>query len=86
MKRPVLESLFNKVAGLACNVIKKRLQHRSFPVKFAKILRSTILKNIFQRLLLCKQIFDKVILTGYYNLDETDPILYEFFCKNDLKN
>ena len=31
---PVLESLFNKVEGLQdCNVIKKRLQHRCFPVK-----------------------------------------------------
>ena len=31
----MLESLFNKVVGL-----KKRLQHRSFPIKFAKILRT----------------------------------------------
>ena len=32
--------LFNKVAGLkACNFIKKRLQRRSFPIKFAKFLR-----------------------------------------------
>ena len=31
----MLESLFNKVAGLqACNFIKKRLQNRCFPVKF----------------------------------------------------
>ena len=35
-KTPVLESLFTKVAGLqGCNFIKKRLQHRRFPVKFA---------------------------------------------------
>ena len=34
-KTPVLESLFDKVAGL--NFIKKRLQRRCFPVKFAKI-------------------------------------------------
>ena len=33
-KKPMLESLFNKVAGLrTCNFIKKRLQHRCFPVK-----------------------------------------------------
>ena len=37
---PVLESLFNKVAG------QKRLQHRCFPVKLAKFLRTPILKNI----------------------------------------
>ena len=36
-KIPVLESLYNKVAGLkACSAIKKRLQHRCFPVNIAK--------------------------------------------------
>ena len=40
-KTPVLESLFKKVTGLrACNFIEKRLQHRCFPVKFAKFLRA----------------------------------------------
>ena len=35
------ESLFfNKVAGLACNFIKKRLWHRCFPVNFVKFLRT----------------------------------------------
>ena len=35
----MLESPFNKVPGLlACNSIKKRLQHRYFPVKFKKFL------------------------------------------------
>ena len=51
----VLESIFNKVAGLqACNFIKKRLQHSCFPVKFAKLLRTPNLKNICERLLLCR--------------------------------
>ena len=37
----VLESMFNKVRGLKfCNFIKKRLQHRCFPVKFVKFLRT----------------------------------------------
>ena len=50
---PVLESPFNKVAGLqSCNFIKNRLQHRCFPVKFAKFLRTPILKNICKQLLL----------------------------------
>ena len=36
---PVLESLLNKVAGLkTCNFMKKRHQHRCFPVKFTKFL------------------------------------------------
>ena len=49
--RPVLESLFNKVLQV-CNFIKKRLQHRCFPMNIAKVLRATIFKNIWERLLL----------------------------------
>ena len=41
MKTPVLESLFNTVAGLeACDFIKKIFQHRCFPVNNAKLLRT----------------------------------------------
>ena len=36
----------------ASNFIKKRLQHSCFPMKFAKFLRTRILKNISERLLL----------------------------------
>ena len=47
------ESLFNKVAAnQACNFTKIRLQHRCFPVKFVKFLRTSILKNICQQMLL----------------------------------
>ena len=43
----VLESLFSKIVGLqACKFIKKRLQHRFFSGKFAKFVRTLILKNI----------------------------------------
>ena len=49
----MLESLFNKVAGLqGRSFIKKRLQHSCFPVNIAKSLRAPILKIIFKRLLL----------------------------------
>ena len=53
-KIPVLESLFNKVADFqACNFMKKKtLQHRYFPVNFAKFSRKSILKNTCERLLL----------------------------------
>ena len=37
METPVLESLFNK-GHQVCNFIKKRLQHRCFPVIIAKFL------------------------------------------------
>ena len=41
-KRPVLESLCNKVAGLyACKFIKKRLQHKCFLIDIAKLLYRT---------------------------------------------
>ena len=47
------ESLFNEVAAnQACNFTKIRLQHRCFPVKFVKFLRTPILKNICQQMLL----------------------------------
>ena len=46
METPVLESLFNKAAGLqVCNFIKKRLQHRCFPVIIAEFLRTPFLKT-----------------------------------------
>ena len=52
-KTPVLESLLNTAAGLqTCNFIKKRLQHWCFPMKFATFLRTSILNNICERLLL----------------------------------
>ena len=46
MKATVLDSLFNKVAGLkACNFMKKRLRHRCFAVNIAKYLRTAFLKT-----------------------------------------
>ena len=49
----VLESLFNNVSGLrACNFIKKRLEHRCFPVNFAKFLRRSFLIEQLRWLLL----------------------------------
>ena len=52
-KTPVLESLFDKAAGLKTRkFIKKRPQHRCFPVKFGTFLKTSILKNICEQLLL----------------------------------
>ena len=43
----MLDFLFNKGAGLqARNFMKKRLQHKCFPMKFATFLRTPILKNM----------------------------------------
>ena len=54
IKKAVLKN-FAKFTGKqlkACNFIKKRLQHRCFPVNIAKFLRTPILKNICKPLLL----------------------------------
>ena len=49
----MLESLFNKVAGLkVCNFIKTGHEHRCFPVNIVKLLRTPILENFCERLLL----------------------------------
>ena len=38
----MLESLFNKIAGVqACSFIKKRLQHSYFPVNIVTLLKNT---------------------------------------------
>ena len=48
---PMLESLFNKVAGLrSATLLKKRLWHKCFPVNFAKFLRTPLLQNTSGRL------------------------------------
>ena len=53
---PVLESLFNKSAGLqVCNFMKKRLQHRCFPVNIAKYLRTAFYIDYLWWLLLMYQ-------------------------------
>ena len=42
----MLESLFNKFAGLkACSFIKKRIQHKGFPVNIVKFFRIAFLQN-----------------------------------------
>ena len=52
-KTPVLESLFNKIAGhQPCNYIKKRLQHNRFPAKFPKILRTNFFTEHLRWLIL----------------------------------
>ena len=52
-KITMLESLWKKIAGIQfCNFIKKRLQDRCLPMKFAKLLRTPGLKKICKRLLL----------------------------------
>ena len=52
-KTPVLESLYNKFAGLkAFDFIKRKLQHRCFSVDTARFLRASFPQNTSERLLL----------------------------------
>ena len=60
-------SLFNKAAALhACNFTIKRVQHRHLPVKFVKFVRTPILKNICERLLLSSVNFEIMNWTQKY--------------------
>ena len=50
-KHPCWSLFLNKKSGLqSWNFIKTRLQHRCFPVDIAKFSRTSVLKNIFERL------------------------------------
>ena len=52
----MLESLFNKVADLkAYNFIKKRFQHRCFPVTIAKFLKAFFYRTPLVAASACKQ-------------------------------
>ena len=57
-RHPVLESLFNKAAGLkAFDFFKERLQHKCFPVNIAKFLRTVIFMELLRWLLLIMENF-----------------------------
>ena len=47
----------NTYVGVFCNFLKKRPQNRCFHVKFAKLIGTPILKNIWKRLLLFVFVF-----------------------------
>ena len=57
---------FNKFAGFqAWNFIKKWLQHKCFPVNFAKFFRTPFLQNIWERFLLSG--FQYLAIIATYN-------------------
>ena len=74
-KTPVLKSLFNKVAGLGCNFVRKRLQKRCFRVIIAKFLRTAFFIEHLQWLLpqekICGLKFTNTnkFLLGQFQLD-----------------
>ena len=77
----MLESLFNKVAGQkACNFIKKKPQHRCFPVKYAKSLRTLFLLQNTSGGCFCN--FHKMFFTGPNAIES----LSKFLKQSPLKN
>ena len=75
-KTPVLESLFSKIASLeACNFIKKRLQHRCFPMNIAKFFRNFFFPKHHRWLLLYFK-FIRNLMT-YINR-EIDDIYFQY--------
>ena len=60
-KTIVMDSLY------ACNFIKKWLQYRCFPVKFAKVSRTTILQNICEQMFFwpCEHLWPNKVLAQY---------------------
>ena len=63
-----MEPLFNKVGDLQGNYIKRRIQHRCFPVNNMNLLRTPILKNICGKVLLvfCKNRNARLKLFWYW--------------------
>ena len=56
----------------ACDCIKKRLQHWRFPVKLTKFLRTFVLKNICERLILFNSPENTIAnISGEFGLDQT---------------
>ena len=75
----MLESLFNKVAGLkACNFINKRLQRRCFTVPLAKRLRIPVSKEHLVCLLLKMDFNLTQHITKYKNL-QWEMLLLNYF-------
>ena len=66
----------------ACNVIKKRLQHKCFPVNIPKFLRTPILKNICRHLL--RSIWNIGLLK--YHFPVFFPLFHLFYKIGVLKN
>ena len=61
---------FNKAAGLRpATLLKKRLWHRYFPVKFVKFLRALFLQNVSGRVLVKNYFFSNFSFTTIRWLD-----------------
>ena len=74
-KTPMLESLFNKVAGLqGCSFIKKRLQHRCFFCEYYKLFKNSYFEEHLKTA--------ASVLNGYFRT----TIFREAIFQNSLPN
>ena len=79
-EKVVLKNFAIFIGLRACNFIKRRLQHRCFLVNIAKFLRTSILKNIYKRLLLPimpKIAEDKRLLTNNKQKNSPGGVLWK---------
>ena len=85
-KTPLLESLFHNVPGVqTSSFIKKILLHWCFPMKFAKFLRTPILKKVCERLLLFVSLQNAIANSGgEFGLEETMTQCKVFFKGNNF--
>ena len=86
-RKTTVLSIFDKIPGLqACDFIKNRLQFRCFVVNIVKFLRTPVLKNICERLLLtCKQLLltTNMISTLNWSSDFAVNFQYIHLLSND---
>ena len=75
-KHPCWNLFLINLQAQASNFIKKRLQHRCFPVNIAKLLSTPILKNIGERLLLLfVSLFNPFHATGLFPHEKNSGLL-----------
>ena len=58
----------------ASNVIKKRLEHRCFPVNIVKLIRTPILKNFYERIWIEQKKLQVTIPTNEHRINWIDKV------------
>ena len=74
-----VEDFFNKKRLSACKIFKKRLQHKCFHVKFGKLLRTLVSKNICKWRSSVKKLFLKLC-----NIHRTKVASDKVFCEKGV--
>ena len=84
-KTPVLESLFNKAAGQACNFIKKRLQNKAFSFRFCETFKKVFFTE-HGRLLLIIAYINEIWPTLFHKVTtKFGKVDQQFYLSNLIK-